>query len=353
MQASAISIEREAHQRLPQLLADLLGEPRMDLGGTRGSADPGVDLVATDNQGRQWLFQIKASSRPGQVARAAEQLRRYWGRSPDAIPVIVVPYMSSAGAEAAERECVSWLDLAGNAHIRAENLLVHVEGRPNPFPSRGRPSSPFAPKSSRISRAMLLDPSRWWRQRDLVEATGLDDGNASRVVRRLEDEFLVERRELEFRPRDPDLLLDAWAGEYRFDRHDVLAGHMTGDGMGLARELSGHLTSARVHHAFTGLPAAWAIDQFANFRLTTVYVDEDPRLVADRIGLRKPSRGANVQLVAPNDEGVFMGENEWSSLPGVSPVQVYLDLLHLPERAGEAADHLRAHNLQWGRGGRR
>jgi hypothetical protein len=352
MQGSEISVEREARQRLPELLADLLDEPWVDVRVPGGPADGGADLLALDDRGRQWLIEVKASSRPGQVDRAGEQLRAYSRDFPDAIPVLVVPHMSSAGAKAAARAGVNWLDLAGNAHIRAENLLLHVEGRPSPFPTRGRPSSPFAPKSARISRTMLLDPSRWWRQRDLVEATELDDGNVSRVVRRLEDEFLLERRELEFRPRDPDLLLDAWAGEYRFDRHDVLLCHMTGDGIALARELSERLTSERIHHAFTGLPAAWAIDQFAAFRLTTVYVDEDPRQVAGRLELRKAARGGNIQLVAPNDEGVFAGEHERNGLPRVSAVQVYLDLLHLPERAREAAEHLRARNLRWQRGGR-
>ena len=36
----------------------------------------------------------------------------------------------------------------------------------------------------------------------------------------------------------------------------------------------------------------------------------------------------------------------------VAPVQVYLDLLHLPERADEAARHLRAHQLQHHAGAR-
>lgn len=351
MQASGISVEREARQRLPQLLADLLDEPRVAVRAPDGPPDRRVDLLASDDRDRQWLIEVKASSRPGHVAGAGEQLRACSRDLPGAIPLLVVPHMSSAGADAAARAGVNWLDFAGNAHIRAGDLLVHVEGRPNPLPSRGRPSSPFAPRSARVSRAMLLDPSRWWRQRDLVDATALDDGSVSRVVRRLEDELLIERRELELRPRDPDLLLDAWAGEYRFDRHDVLSCHMTGDGVALACELSERLTSERIHHAFTGLPAAWAIDRFAAFRLTTVYVDEDPRQVAARLELRDAARGGNIQLVAPNDEGVFAGEREWSPLPCVSTVQVYLDLLHLPERAREAAEHLRARNLRWQRGG--
>jgi hypothetical protein len=41
---------------------------------------------------------------------------------------------------------------------------------------------------------MLLAPWRWWRQKELCEVTGLDDGSVSRIVRRLGDEQLLRNR---------------------------------------------------------------------------------------------------------------------------------------------------------------
>jgi hypothetical protein len=347
MQDNAVAIEREARRRVPALLAELLDEPHVGLEAADAVRDAPIDLVVDDDRGRRWVIEVKSSSRPGQVARAAEQLLAYAQTDEDAIPILVVPFMSAAGAEVADRARLNWLDLSGNAHIRAENLHVWVQGRPNELRPRGRPSSPFAPKSARITRVLLLDPIRWWRQRDLVEATGLDDGNISRIVRRLDDELLLERRGRELRPRDPGLLLDAWAQDYRFDAHDILSGHLSGNGVEAARALSEQLQALDVHHAFTGLPAAWAIDQFAGFRLTTVYVEIDPRIVASRLEMRRTTKGANVQLVGPNDVGVFAGEQAHKGLPCVSVVQTYLDLLQLPERAEDAAEHLRAHHLPW------
>lgn len=345
MQDNARATKREAIRRLPELLSDLLDEPVVQLERAEAVAGPRADLLARDDQGRRWLIEIKSSSRPGQVERAAQQLDSLGDA--DAIPVLVVPFMSNAGAEAADRARLNWIDLSGNAHIRAENLRVWVQGRPNQFRSAGRPSSPFAPKSARVSRVLLLDPSRWWRQKDLVEATGLDDGSVSRIVGRLDQEMLVERRDRALRPRNPDLLLDAWADDYRFDRHDILAGHLSGSGVEVARHLADRLTGLNVHHAFTGLPAAWAMDQFARFRLCTIYVADDPREIADHLAIRQDPKGANVQLVGPDDLGVFAGEHDRDGLHCVSAVQVYLDLLHLPERAEEAAQHLRARQPRW------
>lgn len=236
---------------------------------------------------------------------------------------------------------------AGNARLRDQDLYVWVEGRPNRYPKRGRPSSPFAPKSARATRLMLIDPWRWWRQKDLAEASELDDGHLSRVVRRLDDDELLDHRGSEFRPRDPDLLLDAWADDYRFDRHDIVVGHLTGTGAELASELNGLLTDARVQHAFTGLPAAWVLDKHARFRLCSVYVEGDPRDAAEKVDMRRNEQGANVQLIGPDDDGVFEGRRAVNGIPCVSPAQIYLDLLHLPERAKEAAAQLREDQRLW------
>lgn len=344
MQIPQRILESEARQRLPALLADLLGEPASSL-RFEPSADERVDFVLLDTAKRRWLCEVKGSSGPAQIASVAERLRD--AASSDGIPVVVVPFMTPAGASAAARLGLNWIDLAGNARIRAGGVRVVVEGRPDWRSSRGRPSSPFAPRSARVTRALLSDASRWWRQRDLVAATGLNDGSVSRVVRRLDQELLLERRGRELRPRDPDALLDAWAQDYRFTAHDVVPAHVSGSGIEAARELGTRLGALGLRYAFTGLPAAWAIDQFASFRLASVYVDGDARETMDRLELRPGERGANVQLVCPNDDGVFDGAGEHDALSCASAVQVYLDLLHLPERAAEAAEHLRSHHLRW------
>lgn len=345
MHNDARTIEREAFRLLPSLLEDLLDEDRVDLHEEGPSRDRGVDLLADDTRGRRWAIEVKNSSRPGQVDRAAAQLRHLGDEG--LIPILVVPYMSHAGAETADRLGLNWLDLSGNAHIREEGLHIWVQGRPDRLRAVGRPSSPFAPKSARITRTLLLDPTRWWRQKDLADATGLDDGNVSRIVKRLSGEALLERRERQLRPRDPDLLLDAWAQDYRFDRHQIVLGHLSGSGIEVARELGERLTKANVVHAFTGLPAAWAMTQFARFRLTSVYVEGNLHSIAEEVEMRHGDKGANVQLLGPDDEGVFAGGDEFDGLPCVAPVQAYLDLLSLPERSREAADHLRAKRMDW------
>jgi hypothetical protein len=337
-----LKIEREAFQQIPEILAELLDWPHPD-------ADAEVQPYGLDRRadgtleayGRRWLFEVKASSRPGVVAEAARQLVD--AGEDDDFPVLVVPYMTSAGAEEARRHELNWIDLSGNAHLReGDHFYISATGKPNRHAQRGRPSSPFAPKSSRVTRAMLIEPQRWWRQKELAEATRLDDGHVSRIVKRLLDERLVEKRGAELRPLNPWLLLDAWNDEYRFERHDVVLGHVSGAGIEVAQGLHRRLRDAETRHALTGLPAAWLHRSFARFRLNSIYVAGDPRLAASRIGLRQEARGANVQLIGADDEGVFEGAERLEGLPSVHPVQIYLDLNQLPERAPEAAENLRS-----------
>ena len=89
------------------------------------------------------------------------------------------------------------------------------------------------------------------------------------------------------------------------------------------------------------------MSHFARFRLTSVYLEGDPRVAAEKTGIRIGEKGANVQLLGPDDDGVFAGGEEFDGIPCVAPAQVYLDLLDLPERSREAADQLRAERMSW------
>jgi hypothetical protein len=343
MQLTVLEAEREAARLLPRLIDELFDSEEGGLLLARGE-DPAVDLVA-EGHGHRWIFEVRASSSPGLVSGAAEQLRSLPGAA-DALRILVVPFMTPAGEKAAASMRLNWIDLSGNAHIRDDHLYIFVKGQPNQFVSRGRPSSPFAPKSARITRLMLLKPERWWRRKELSTATDLNSGQVSRVIRRLLDEGLVEQQEdYLVRPRHPQALLDAWEDEYRFDRHQILRCHMSGSGIELARRLEERLGEVESRHAFTGLAAAWALRGFARFRLNSVFVEEDPHELALQLGLRVNERGSNVQLIFPDDAGVFTGARLVQDLMCVAPVQAYLDLKHLPERAAEAAENLRERGL--------
>jgi hypothetical protein len=262
----------------------------------------------------------------------------------DAIPVLVVPYMGEIGRRICGEAGVCWLDLSGNAHLVAPGLRAHVEGKPNKFKRPGRPRSVFAPKSSRIARWLLIHRQRSFTQRELAEATGMDEGFTSRIVRRLEEQEFVTRGERgAVRIRNYDAMLNAWREAYDFSRHTILRGHVAArSGEEILRRLPEQFRRWSLRHAATGLGAAWLWTHFAGFRLVVFYVAESLEEDLRReVGFHEEERGENVWLIVPNDMGVFHGSSRRGGVECVHPVQAYLDLKGHPERSEEAADHLR------------
>lgn len=344
--------EREAVRRLPPLLEEALELPPGSVVIEDQPSHRRPDLVIRLDSGPALIAELKSSARSGDIEQAARAAQAAASEF-EGVPVIVVPYMGEVGSRVAREAGVGWIDLSGNANLRAGDRILRIQGKPNRYKHRGRPSSPFAPVSARVVRLMLLDPLQWWRQADLARRASMRDGQVSKAVSRLVQMELVERREDHaVRPRDPDRLLDAWAEDYDFLKHDVVYGHITGLGVDLARGLAERLGEADVGHALTGLPAAWLRDRFAQFRLVSIYLEEDPVAVGEELGARMERRGANVQFILPKDPGVFAGAEEVDGATCVSVVQNYLDLLGLPERSDEAAEYLRAEHLSWNSDGR-
>jgi hypothetical protein len=337
--------EDDILERLPGLLVELTKLPAKSakpVGERDSLVRIGPYLVAAA---------AKSNSRAATVAQAALAARAAAKRAGrKAIPLVVVPFMGDVGAKiCADRE-VGFVDLSGNADISATGLRVRVSGKPNLFVQRGRPASVFAPKSSRIARVMLQGPQRWWRQHELANATRLGPGYVSRVCKRLEEDRLIERgADAGVRPRDPGLMLAAWQSQYDFRRHDIRQGHVPArSGEELARKVVAACEALAVPYALTGLAAAWSLAPFANYRLVTVYLRKAASdKLLQRLSWHEEKRGANLWLVRPNDDGVFCGSQAIAGAECVSPVQVYLDLQSLPERAQEAAEHLRKERLQW------
>ena len=79
-----------------------------------------------------------------------------------------------------------------------------------------------------------------------------------------------------------------------------------------------------------------------------MYVDHTPSEAFFKdLKCRREERGANLWLIHPNDEGVFQGSHDIQDISCVSAVQAFVDLQSMPERAEEAASHLRKERLQW------
>jgi hypothetical protein len=306
---------------------------------------PGWDASIQVGEFR-FLAEYRRRGDPGSVAGYLSHA----GQNERENSLLIVPYMLPSGREAGRSERISWLDLSGNARIVAPGIRILVDGKRNRYSRRGRPQNAFAPKSSRVTRWLLMHPGDGFLQKEIAANIDLDEGTTSRVVRRLEADGLLNRSPSgRLRASDPDRLLDAWRHSYQFSIHSVIKGHVPGrSGEERLFKVAEALSNAGQEHAATGLSAAWLYSGFAGFRLATLYVSLPPDpAVLQSIGFREDAKGANLWLVLPAEEGVWLGATERQGVRAVHPIQTYLDLQGHPERSDEAAEQLRREWLKW------
>ena len=309
--------------------------------------EEGVDFIL-ESDARQLAVGMKASSDATSIQRALAQLEQYRRLRADVIPLIATKFMGAVGKQICREARVGWYDLSGNADIDIPGLRVLIDGKENQFKRPGRPSSVFAPKASRMTRWLLMYDDTGWTQQELTRQTDLDKGYVSRVLKRMKSQGLIFLRGEKYFVNKREALLNAWRSQYDFSKHRILKGTMP-----VRSGEEGIMKIASVlpmdSYAATGLAGAWFVDGFATFRTATVFLREEPSSeLLPALSFSPGEKGANTWLVLPNDEGVFVGREEKAGIMCAHPVQIYLDLQAHPERASEAAEHLRQNYLNWG-----
>jgi len=342
--------EKDALKKIVDLLAKWLKVSQREIRSTDQFHKKNVDGHFKVGK-YEFIIELKAGSNSAQVSSAIQTFKKSRLQSQiHLIPLVVVPFMGEVGRNLCQDSGVSWADLSGNADISAPNFRILIDGQPNLFKNLGRPSSPFAPKSARITRWLLINADKSMTQRELSFATNMDEGFTSRIVSRLEAEELISRKkDGSIVVPDPNLLLDSWREEYDLKKNRIIKGYIAARSSNeILQKISDLLLEKDIKHAATGLSGAWLYSKFVGFRIVTFYIDRQlSKELTSILGFRDEERGSNVWFVIPKDEGVFHGSKKVENVNCAHPVQVYLDLFGHPERAKEAADNLREEFLNW------
>src|SRR5262245_24031192 len=179
-----------------------------------------VDLLVRFRMGSEAKTLICEARPVGQPRYIREMLTRLRGlreQVPGAYPITVAPYISPQSAALVRQNGCGYLDLSGNCYLAFDNVLIEKEGKPNVRPSNRPLKTLFAPRATRIVRALLQDRDRSWRLEELGRAAQVSLGHAHNVVKRLEDLEWVERSAAgRFRLQKPGELLEAWRDEYSY-----------------------------------------------------------------------------------------------------------------------------------------
>lgn len=218
---------------------------------------------------------------------------------------------------------------------------------PESQPEKPRPRvSPFAPKASRLVRALLANPERSWRLSEIAGEVEVDPGNAHRVLGSLLDLALLERDEDSYLVPDAGSLLEAWAEAGRRPRERVVV--PIDDG--LKRPLERLIAPRPDAYAVSGECAAELMAPYLDARQALVHcLDGDALAAVQALGeeVDRPLRAAGRIEAVPADERVGDFGSVVDGLPLVSPAQLYVDLFRQRGRAREAAEHVRREVLDF------
>jgi len=307
-------------------------------------------------RGMSFVIESKGRGDAAAAARAVHQLGRYRREvESTSIPVVVVPFMGEVGKSLCREAGVYWIDLSGNVHIKAPGFFFHVEGKTNLFTrrKRGRPANIFAPKSSRITRWLLMHPDTAFSQRKLATSAELDEGFTSRIINGLQAEGYIEKDDDgKIQVKSPDRLLDAWArGNQK--SHILIEGRISsGTSSERVQDIIARIKTRDLQYAVTGLSTVDLLQESFDHDPTSICLQKKPskRWISE-LGIKLGSDSPNIWLIIPNDEGIFHGSFEQDGIHSVHPVQAFIDLQWHFHEGQAAAELIRQKHLPWSKHG--
>ncbi len=270
-------------------------------------------------------------------------------RGPQTVAVVAARYISDRVAAICREGGIGYVDDAGNCHLEAPGLYLHIEGQRNPTPDTRPAENLFAPKSSRIVRALLEYPARTWKVQDLAREARVSIGLASRLKHKLITEAFVETSPQGIRLRQPQQLLDSWVNAYANAARAVPAYSMD-EPRTLERRVAEWCRQHGTRYALAEFSAAARWSPMVRYTRPAIYLEE-PRsgdvlrpLMRD-LDLKEVDSGPSAVLWVTDDEAIFFNSAERDGVTVASPLQTYLDLVKNPARGQEAASELLQNQL--------
>jgi len=305
-----------------------------------------VDVLVRFRMGAETktlICEVRPVGQPRHLREAITHLRGLRRPVPGAYPVVSAPYISPQSAALARQNGCGYVDLSGNCYLAFDNVLIEKEGKPNARPASRPLKTLFAPRATRVVRALLVEHDRTWRLEELGRAVGVSLGHVHNVVKRLEELEWVEReREGRFRLQKPGDLLDAWRDAYTYRTNTLAAfDSSVGERRRVMETLARQATSMGMTYGFTLHAGASLIGPQVRVSTVHCYVAGDPEPLARALGLQPVDGEGLVYLMTPYDPGVFYAPVTKGGLRVVSLPQLYVDLYHHERRGREQADKLR------------
>ena len=335
----------------PMQIARIRPEPVLD-GGRRLDA-----LVEVRWGGKRRVFavEMKAISTP-MAFRAAINSVTSAKLPSDMLPMIMVPYLSTAQLQELEQAGVSGIDLCGNGIVTTPGeLFVLRTGQPNQYSSSAPIKNIYRKNSSMVPRVFLVR-SRFERVSDvlaeinarnlLVEAFSRPPmvmATVSKAIKALEEDLIVSREEGPLTLIQPDKLLEKLLESYRMEKSpDVIRRKVNTPVSDLPAKLAGLSKELNLPVVATGLGSATRYAVMQRGDLLSIYCPR-PEALLSRLPGGESDRFPNLEIVLMEDETVYFDSrlDDRTGFRWASPLQAYLEMMRGDKRDQETAEQVR------------
>src|SRR2546427_9591449 len=280
-------VRRQVGQRLRELLPAETGwQESADYRIGSQTADL-VSRFRVAGQEQTVVVEVSSLGQPRQIRASVTRLNEIRRELPGAHPVAAAVYIGPQSARILKSNGLGFVDLSGNCYLAFENVLIEKEGKRNVRPSTRPLRSLFAPRATRVVRALLSEPVRPWRLGELARAAVVSLGHAHNVIKRLEELAWAERDESQrLRLTKPADLLEAWGESYTYRENEIqsyfaperISRKFMGD-VARAAEAAGQ------RYAFTLNAGASLVASHLRLPNVHCYLDGDPETVARALGV--------------------------------------------------------------------
>jgi hypothetical protein len=308
---------------------------------SKSRIDLKVDLKTKTGKEFSILIEAKSPGQPRFIRMAASQLREFINKNKNFYGAVGAPFLSEESKKICREAGLGFIDVAGNCFFRFNSIHIQIEGRPNLYPTTRPLKSIFSPKSTRAIRVLLCQPKAAWYVKYLAKEAKLSLGQVSNLKKRLlEYEWIEETDDGKFRLMNPEALLNNWSENYNYRMNEARSFYLMQEPKDTEYMLTEYFDKNKVRYAFTLTSGAIRVAPFLRYQKVFCYVENNIDQIADDLGLKEVSSGANVVLIKPYDEGIFYGSQTIDVANVVSDIQLYLDLKNSKERGEEAAEFI-------------
>lgn len=335
------SVEREAKNAILASLGDvpfvkieIVSSPVLSPG-----CNPDFYIATQiENKTCNLIVEVGTNGEPRFARQAVNHIFRCRSEFPGDYPIFIAPYISPRSAAICLEADIGYIDFAGNCHLSFQNIYVHKEGKSNPYTNKRYLKSLYSPKAERILRVLLMSGPREWKVEDLAKEASVSLGQVSNVKKLLADREWINSQPVGFALSEPYELLEEWSQNYNYQRNKISEFYTTRSSGDIEISLERFCREEKWLFGLTSISGAAYFPPAARYQRMVAYVKGDVNEIISKFDLEPISRGANVILLEPYDEGVFYGSQSRSGAEVVSPIQIYLDLKNFGELGQEAAE---------------